>query len=234
MYQHKMDKEELDKMLKSEIDSTLNSLDLKSDSSWKLPAGIFSWLTTPLVCPVYGVILIFSLSLLRYLPTETRVVYILLTLALNAILPMLAFVVMKRLGIITDIGLNKRRERFTPYIVTILCMFSTAVLFWQKGAPHWVSYFFLGGVVAGIIEMIVNKWWKISAHSAGVAGLVALLVRMDKIGFPQTDLTWWIVGTILATGLLGTCRLYLRRHTLLQVIGGAMAGYTSVYLCMLL
>ena len=51
-------------------------------------------------------------------------------------------------------------------------------------APMWLTMFFAGGAVAGIVELIVNHWWKISVHAAGVAGIVALLVRIMHDGYP--------------------------------------------------
>jgi len=229
----KLNREDIDKKVKSEIDSTLTSLDLKAKSNpWAFPAGLVSWLCVPLIVPVYGVILIFTLSLLKYLPWQTRLAYMMITFAINCVLPIISFAMMKHFGIISDIGLNKRRERTVPYIVTIMCMSATGLILWTKHAPVWVPMFFFGGVIAGLIQLCINKHWKISAHMAAMAGLVSMLVRMDKVGFPQYDLTWWIAGTILLTGLLGTCRVYLRRHTLLQVLAGATVGYTCVYLCM--
>lgn len=192
-------------------------------------AHILSWVFVPLLMPVYGIILIFSLSILSLAPVHTKVVYILTIFAANFVVPMLLVLLLKKMGMIQDVGLNGRKERLIPYLITIVCLGGSAFFLYMKGAPQWVAMFYAGGALAALINMLVNFRWKISAHAAGIAGLVAMLVQIMKEGVPTTGMTWWIVGAILVSGALGSARIWLGRHTLMQVLAGTLVGFLSVW-----
>lgn len=219
--------------VKNEVDTTLSELELKTKDPIGMIAAIISWIATPLMIPVYGMILIFSLSIMMFTPLESKLLVVGIVFGVNAILPVLLFCMLKFFGIIEDVALNRQNERAIPYVIMIICYLATAFFLYTRHAPLWVVMFFAGGSVAGIVNLIVNKWWKISAHAAAAAGLVAMLVRMDAVGLPQTDVIPWIVSAIIFAGLLCSSRVYLRRHTLGQVLAGSAVGYCGVYCCML-
>lgn len=188
-----------------------------------------SWVLVPMLMPVYGTLMAFNLSILNFAPTYQKWIFTLIVAAINIMVPALAILLLKRLGVVNDVGLNQRRERTVPYIVVILCMAATAIFFWIKGAPIWLVMFFAGGAAAGIIELSVNFRWKISAHSAGIAGIVALLIRILQTGVAMPSTLAWLMVTIALTGLLGSARIWLGRHTIWQVAGGMTVGFCSVY-----
>lgn len=192
-------------------------------------ANIISWIFVPLLMPVYGIILIFSLSFLSFAPFHTKLVFTLIVFGANFLVPMILVMLLKKMGVIDDIGLNGRKERLIPYIITIVCLSGTAVFLYLKMAPVWVAMFYAGGALAGLINLIVNFRWKISAHAAGIAGVVAMLIQVIKAGPSVDGMVWWIVGAILTAGLLGSARIWLGRHTLMQVLAGSAVGFLSVW-----
>ncbi len=194
-----------------------------------LCSNVLSWLFVPLMMPVYGIILIFSLSILSLTSFHTKLFFTSVVFGANFVLPMLMVILMKKLGMIDDIGLNGRRERLIPYLITIVCMAGTGWFLHFKGAPTWVAMFFVGGALAAFINMLVNFRWKISAHAAGIAGIVAMLIQITKEGFPAPGMTLWIVSAILLAGLLGSARVWLGRHTLMQVLAGTAVGFLCVW-----
>lgn len=188
-----------------------------------------SWLMSPLLMPVYGIVLVFMLTLYSYVPMGVKLGFTLIVAGITIVVPALMVLVLKRLGMVHDLGLNGRKERTIPYIITILCMGGTAVFLAMKGFPLWVVMFYAGGALAGLIEAIINNWWKISAHGAGVAGLVALLVRMSHTPMVNPDVLTWLIVAVACAGLTGSARLWLGRHTLGQVLAGYAVGFCSVY-----
>lgn len=192
-------------------------------------SNIFSWVFVPLLMPVYGMILIFTLSILSYAPLGSRIIFTLITFAINVLIPMVLVILLKRTGFVKDLGLNGRKERFIPYLTCILCLLGTAWFVHSKGMPMWGTMFFVAGAVAGIIELIVNFWWKISVHAAGIAGIVALLIRMLHSGYPRPEILSWLIVAILLCGIVGSARLWLGRHTPAQVLAGYIVGFCSVY-----
>ncbi len=192
-------------------------------------AHVISWLLVPLLMPVYGIILIFNLSILSLSPATTKLVFTLIVFGINFIFPLLMVLLLKKMKLIDDIGLNGRKERLIPYIISIVCLGGTAWLLWNKGVPMWVAMFYAGGALAALINMIVNFKWKISAHAAGIAGIVAMLIQITKDGFPMPGMTLWIAGAILLAGLLGSARVWLGRHSLMQVLAGSAVGFICVW-----
>lgn len=197
-------------------------------------SNIVSWLMVPLLMPVYGIMLILGLSILSYAPMAPKVGFTMVVAAINLGIPAVTFPILKKMGFIKDFGLNGRTERLIPYIITILCMMGTAWFLHAKGFPAWASMFYLGGALTGVVQVVVNLRWKISAHAAGIAGIVALLIQMTHAGFPTPDLFVWQIIAIACAGLVGSARLWLRRHTLEQVLAGYAVGFCCVYFMMMI
>lgn len=192
-------------------------------------AEIISWVLTPLFMPVYGLILAFGVSILQVVPIGMRVALTLIVAGICIVIPMLLIVLLKKLKVISDLGLNKQNERPIPYVITSLCFSATGLFMASKGAPMWLTMFFVGGALAGLINLIINYKWKISAHAAGIAGVVALLIRIAKDGSPMPNLMMWLLITTFMAGLLGSARVYLCRHTVWQVLAGYAVGFCSVF-----
>lgn len=195
---------------------------------------ILSMALVPLLMPVYGTLLAFNLTVLSYTPSNVKLVFVLIVALINVLVPAVVILVLKSMGLVKDVGLNDRKERFIPYGISVICLIVTALFFSYKGSPEWLVMFFVGGAVAGIIEMIVNIWWKISVHSAGIAGLTALMVYSYTCLFCLPETQTWLLLVIGLTGLLGSARIWLGRHTLAQVLAGYAVGFSSIFLTMLL
>lgn len=190
---------------------------------------LLSWILVPLMMPVYGLVMAFGLSILDVAPMGMRVAFTLIVAGIDVAVPMLIIFALKKIGIVEDLGLNGRRERLIPYIIMIICYASTAFFMAFKGAPFWLTMFFTGGALAATVCMAINFRWKISAHSAGIAGIVALLIRIEKDGSPEPELFFWLVLTICLAGLLGSARVWLGRHSVWQVLAGYVVGFCCVF-----
>lgn len=193
-----------------------------------------SWVLVPLLMPVYGIMLIFISSYLIYSPFQTKVALTLTVAIINVLIPMALFYLLKVFGVVHDIGLNNRKERLLPYVITILCLTATAVYLKLRMAPDWLVMFYGGGAVAGVINFIVNFRWKISAHTAGIGGLCAILAIIYLDELPTPLCMPMLLTSIVLAGMLGTARVWLGRHTLGQVLCGYLSGVAGVCLMTLL
>ena len=195
-------------------------------------ANFISWALVPLLMPVYGLIFVFGLSVLDVVPPRLRVTFTFIVAGICFVLPMLLIMLLKFLGVIEDVGLNGRKERLIPYLLTALCMGGTAWFMAERGAPLWLCMFFTGGAVASLINLVINLKWKISAHAAGIAGIIALLIRLEKDVAVEPRLFVWLLIVIGITGILGSARIWLGRHTVWQVLAGYAVGFCSVFFLM--
>ncbi len=197
-------------------------------------ASLLSWILVPLMMPVYATMLLFGLSPLAAAPFGTKTVVTLIILAINVALPMMLVYLLKLFGIVRDVGLNERKERLIPYIITMVALSGSAWFMASKGAPLWIVMFYAGGAAAAFVNFVVNFRWKISAHAAGIAGVVAMLVRMRMEWLPSDGIFVWTIVWVLLAGILGSARVWLGRHTAWQVLAGYAVGFLGVYLLTML
>ncbi|MDE6297113.1 MAG: phosphatase PAP2 family protein [Muribaculaceae bacterium] len=192
-------------------------------------ATLLSWILVPLLMPVYGILLAFNLSILDYMPFTNKLTFTVIVAGINMVVPALLVILLKRVGVVDDLGLNGRKERLIPYIITIIAMGATAFFMWGKHAPMWLVMFFTGGALAGLINLLVNFKWKISAHSAAIAGIIALLIRMMHETTVYPSIVVWLAIWVGLAGLLGSARVWLGRHTVTQVFAGYAVGFLCVF-----
>lgn len=200
----------------------------------KIIAKIISGIFSPLLIPTYGMIIALFGTSLVLVPAGIRINVTLITFAITCLVPTGAFYVLYRLGLISDFGLNSRRERTVPYIIVSLSYLAATFCMIKANAPDWMRLFMVGGLAAAIISGVINVKWKISGHSAATAGLIALCFRImvsDQI-IGGLDMKWITMAAILCWGLTGSARLILERHTLGQVLAGAANGFLCVYFIM--
>lgn len=193
---------------------------------------ILSAVFSPLFVPTYAVVLALWLSLLAFSPVTVRIHVALLTLCITCLVPAVGIFCLYKARLISSPSLNERGERTLPFVITALAYGACACYLARSNAPEWLWMFMVGGVAATVVSAIVNRWWKISAHMAAMGGLVAMALRMIQLGVaaPGVDMTVWLMVIIIAAGCVGTARVYLGRHTLLQVAAGAANGFLCVYL----
>lgn len=191
-------------------------------------ASIISTVFSPLLVPTYAVWLALSVTVLAAAPAADRPKVVLGVFLLTCLMPALLIVAMWKLGFVSEPGLNKRTERTIPYLITIAGYVLAAFFLVRVNAPLWLTAFLGGAALAALISMIVNRWWKISAHMAGVGGLLGLVSAIAVGPWTITPMIWWVAVAVLVCGLTGTARLILHRHTLAQVAAGFVNGLLCV------
>lgn len=193
-------------------------------------ATILSLVFSPLLVPTYGVALALWVSALSSVPFSVRFGVVAVTFVITGVVPLLAIAGLWRLGMIKDPGVNERTDRTVPYVITAASYLACTVYLYNANAPLWLVGFLAGAFAAAIVSLVVNRWWKISAHMAAMGGLVAIAFRIAMSDYAIVDMLWVIVTVVLAAGLVGTARVGLHRHTLWQVIAGAANGFVWVML----
>ena len=195
-------------------------------------ARFFSTVLSPLFMPAYGVLFVLWTSVMCLLPMGTRITVLMVVFGITCVLPVLLIGGLHHFGYITDKRLDKRRERLVPYAFTILCYLGATAYLHHIHSPLWFTMFMAGGCLACMVSLLVTLWWKISAHMAGIGGVVALLYQIHVQGLSAFNIFGLLCVCILLSGLLGSSRIALKRHNLLQVIAGFANGYICVTLMM--
>ncbi len=191
-------------------------------------ATILSALFHPLLMPTYGMAIALYTSYMRIFGNKllgSTFAGILLT---TCILPTLAIFTLYKTRFISDFRLHNRTERTLPYILCFGCYTLGYLFLYRLGVPRWILSFMACAIVSLAIVLIINRYWKISAHMTAAGALVALVLLMS---FSRLMLTPFIlplqVTVILLAGAIGSARILLGQHTLAQVAAGFLLGATS-------
>ena len=94
--------------------------------------------------------------------------------------------------------------------------------------------FLFGNFIALFIALIINLYYKISLHAIGIFGLVGMLIAYSQTqlnAMNQDGITnlFLIVYLIIVASLVNSARLYLKSHTLSEVLSGMVLGFFIVY-----
>lgn len=216
-------------------DTKVNEMDVNESEHPHAPKGtitlfahLLSWIFSPVVVPTLGIIAVFYLSMLTYAPAKAKWIIAAIVFSLTCVIPCAAIFVLTKFGDVKDMALTRRSDRLYPYIITLSCLLACGYYLTTTGLPNWVGFFYIGAALATGVNLIVNFWWKISAHGAGMGGLIALLMVLNRYGLPSYNLWGWVVAAVVAGGLLGAARVWLHRHTPMQTICGETVGFLCV------
>lgn len=191
-----------------------------------------SMVLSPLMMPTYGVFVVMWASVLCLLPYGTRVAVLLVCMGITCILPLIFLSVLRHFGMVTDLHVEKREERLLPYLFTALCYGVAAYYLYYCHSPLWFVMFMVGSALTVLLMALINLKWQISAHMAGIGGVIALIYQIHVQGLTAFDLMWLLCLIIIIAGVLGSARLVLRRHDLWQVLTGVVVGFLCVSLTM--
>jgi membrane-associated phospholipid phosphatase len=94
------------------------------------------------------------------------------------------------------------------------------------------KYFYalpLSGAIVTLLFMLINRWIKISLHGGGAGILVGYLAvfMLENSGFPIL----FFAVAIIASGLCLSSRLFLQRHTPLEVYSGWLLALIITFIC---
>ncbi len=125
---------------------------------------------------------------------------------------------------IKSMHLRDLSDRRLPYLFSIISSGFLTVFFYQKGSQLQPSAIIIGFITAVIILVaIISLKWQISAHSAGIGGVLgALFILNLRYDEPSLALPFMII--LIISGLIMSARLRLNAHNPAQVIAGIFLG----------
>jgi hypothetical protein len=115
-----------------------------------------------------------------------------------------------------DVSAREERKRFYPWAILISAL--GTFITWLIGAPFFVVQGGLVTLALFLIAAIANLWFKLSLHTLFAFYCAVILLRIS--------FACGIVALILA-GLVFWSRLFLSRHTLLEVLAGVALGVSG-------
>ncbi len=185
-------------------------------------ARFVSLLFTPFYLPLFGLIVLFTLSYLALLPLAYRLQILGIVYCFTILLPTFLIHFYRRYQGWTLIELGQRERRAVPYLISILCYMACTWLLSTWHVFHFVNSILMAALLVQMVCALINSWWKISTHSAAIGGVAgALSVFAEIFVFNPV---WWLCLVLFVAGILGSSRIILRQHSLAQVVAGFFVG----------
>ena len=194
-------------------------------------ANLLSILLHPLWMPTLTIVLCFGIDpYMSYGFTKEGLWMVYgMVFAMTALFPLTSVLLMRRTGLVTDMTMPTRQERIPAYFITLIYyMVWYYVLRTRLGSPLTLGIFF-GATLGLLLVLLITLRWKISAHMAGIGGLIGASVSamvMDEHEAPMLLCVLFVLA-----GLLGTARLVASDHSPAQVYAGALVGFACVVGC---
>jgi membrane-associated phospholipid phosphatase len=129
--------------------------------------------------------------------------------------PLLVVVILARRGKLTDHHVGDKKQRRPVMLWTlasalvgcgILTLINTPVTVWAL----------IAGILGGILALIiVSPFWKVSGHAMTLGGATVSSAMLFGV---------WSIPFVIAAPLVCWSRVYLKDHTLSQVLAGFVTG----------
>ncbi len=196
---------------------------MKRQKNFILAARILSMLFTPFYLPIIGLAVLFTFSYLNIFPWSYKLQTLILAYIFTILMPQVIIHLYRRYQGWNLIELGHRERRMVPYAISIICYFTCVYVMERLHMPNFMSSIIVAALALQIVCAIINVWWKISTHTAAVGGVGGALFAFSLyLGFNPV---WWMCVVFVIGGILGTCRMILRQHSLAQVVVGFWVGF---------
>lgn len=140
-------------------------------------------------------------------------------LFVDAVVPMIFFLMMLYHKQLANWDMDKRRERLPIYIFMLICHLGGLWLAHELGKTELVAVLLVYYLI-GVVFVVVTNWWKISLH-AGVNGVLITTIVMF-----YGSKYLWLYGLLC---LVMWARVWQGHHTWAQVIVGAWIGIVVIF-----
>ena len=187
-----------------------------------MTARVVSMVFTPFYLPILGLIVLFFLSYMSQYPLDFKFYVLAVVYFFTILLPTLLIHLYRRSQGWTLIELGQKRRRMVPYAISILCYLTCIWLMQRLHIYHFVPSILMAALLIQMVCALINVWWKVSTHMAGIGGVTGALIIFSELF--TFNPVWWLCLVLILAGVLGTSRMILRQHSLPQVVCGYAVG----------
>lgn len=151
--------------------------------------------------------------------------FLLIIFTLTFIIPLISISMLKVTGAIHSFAMPTRQERILPFILITLYYGLSGYMVVDKLPVNDVVRIILYTITAEILLLtIITFFWKISAHSIAIGGVLGFLCALNLF-LPESELLLPVILIAFLSGFIMSARLYLNSHSPSQVYSGAFIGF---------
>ena len=184
-----------------------------------------SYIFHPLFIPIGGTAAYFLVTP-KYNTLEIQSGNILPIFILTVIIPIIAYLILRNLGVVSSVFMTTVKERKYPLYISILLFLMVVYQVISNNFTIELHYYFLGliaATMASLLLLFLN--FKSSMHLMGMGSLLMYMVCLS-VHF-EINITLVLSIIVLATGLVASSRLYLKAHSKVEVLIGFLIGLIS-------
>lgn len=190
-------------------------------------AQLISYPLHPGLMPTLGALMIlYSVPEVYDWNRVTRIV--LLVFLGTYIGPILVVGILRLSGVIQSVHLIRKEDRIYPYMAGVVCILGTGHFLRYLLVPTELLQCVYVSALAIMLNAILLPFWKSSAHMTGIAASLALFLILHNrygVGNSVTLITF-----VALVGGVAWARIWLKRHTPLELLSGGLIGFLSLYL----
>ncbi len=192
-------------------------------------AQAISYIFHPLFILAYMMLLLNSVN--GYLFEKTSFIILFVRIVqFTVILPLAGVFLMRGLGFMESVEMKDSKERIGPFIATgILYIWTYLNMANQTSVPPVFRAFVLGSAIALAGAFFVNIFSKISLHTVGMGGFVAMML-ITYVSYSHVNIDSLLLSIIVIAGAVGSARLLLSAHEPNDILGGYLLGFVAQFL----
>ena len=195
---------------------SLTPIPIKNRRVWHDLARILSTIFNPFLT---ALALFVILSHVRATSTNNFWWLLFLSTFFTSIGPMLFIFWLYATDRISDLDMSIREEREKVFFVFVMFYLAGTATLWLTHSPRLLIASMAGYTLATAVVQYITRYWKISTHAVGItAPLVALSLLYGRQPLPF----------LVLIPMVCWARVYLRAHTIAQVVAGAVLATLSV------
>lgn len=186
---------------------------------------LISLLLHPILLPIIASILFFIVNDTAIANNLKYMILVLITIS-TYLIPLVLLVLLKKLKRIESYELKNIQERKIPLLMMIGIFFLLGSALGSIDEMHYISILFLGNSLAlALCYFVFLIHIKSSIHLIGAGSLLGFVLIYSHL--TQTNLLLLIAVICILTGLIAHARLYLKAHTLKEIVLGFCIGFIA-------
>ena len=185
---------------------------------------LFSYLFHPIFISFFGTLVYFSITHSFFFINQIYLIGI-QVLILTILLPLSLYFLLKSMGKVSSFSEADIQQRKLPLLIQAFLLY---VLFYRSTSleisPE-LFYFFQGGFWCAVLAFVLLLFRvKASLHMIDVVSLVVFTAFLSVKYY--TSISYLLVGFLLI-GLVASSRLYMKAHTVRELLMGSFLGFST-------
>jgi hypothetical protein len=177
---------------------------------------------TPYAVPFEAFLILFLFSYLRIMPWQYKSIVLGVIFCFTIMLPLLLVYLSHTIQGPAWKELGKQKKHYLSCCPVIFSYVFCFFMMLRMNIPRYMTAIILASLFILLAVFCFNLKWRLSGRMAGAGGIIGALMSFSTLfGYNPV---WWLCICILTSGVLGTCGIILRRHSLGEVLAGFAIG----------